>query len=269
MKTLDPYAEIEKRPLVTHDGMRSRGFTVRLESPDALSGWSEVGIVSEDYMLVPNRQVRDMARDITGRTGMDWRESKVFFDGKRFVYALTTYDEAATARVAPGAVLSLGMLFENSYDGSRRLAVSLFAHRLVCRNGLIIPEYFQRLRFKHTASSAGWEDETQRALSVIGSAPRRLKDFADAAKRLSETYFGTKEMEMVRRRGLARLPVSLWGKMIDRYLMHEDQSAWGFLNAGTNIVWHNERGTIQDFSHNELVTEAMLEFGRTGGYLLN
>jgi hypothetical protein len=269
MSHLDPYAPIEKVPLLTHDGMRSRGFTVRLEDDTASAGWKEVGIVSEDYLLVPNSQVRDMAREITDRTDLSWHESKTFFDGKRFVHALTTHADTLTVRVAPNDVLSLGLLFENSYDGSRRLAVSLYANRIVCSNGLIVPQFFSRLRFKHTTASLGWEEETERALAVISSAGVGLRQFADMAKRLSDTYFGTKEMEMVRRRGLSRLPVGLWGKVIDRYLLHEDQHAWGFLNAGTNVVWHNEKGTVQDFNHNELITSALIEFGKTGGYLLN
>jgi hypothetical protein len=269
MTATDAYAAIEKRPLITQDGMRSRGFTVRLEDQSATSGWREVGIVSEDYLLVPNQDVRDMALEITDRTGVPWKESKTFFDGKRFVYALTTTSDGLSAEVVPGDVLSIGLMFENSYDGSRRLAVNLYANRLVCSNGLILPEYFARLRFKHTSASAGWEIETQRALSMIASAGDDLRRFADIARRMNDAAFGTQEMEAVRRQGLQKLPTGLWGKLVDRYLLHEDKSAWGFLNAGTNVLWHREKGSVQDFSHNALVTSSMVEFWQSRGIVLN
>ena len=169
----------------------------------------------------------------------------------------------------PGDVLSLGLLFENSYDGSRRLAVSLYANRLVCSNGLILPQYFSRLRFKHTSASAAWEEETQRALSMIVRAGDDLRRFADMAKQMSGVPFGNKEMEFVRRQGLSKLPTGLWGKVIDRYLLHEDKTAWGFLNAGTNVLWHCEKGSVMDFSHNALVTSSMVDFWETRGSLLN
>lgn len=88
MKSIGPYAEIEKAPLFASDSMRSRGYSVRLAAPQASAGWREVGLVSADYLLVPNRQVRDMALEIATQTQMDWKETKVVFDGKRFVYTL-------------------------------------------------------------------------------------------------------------------------------------------------------------------------------------
>jgi hypothetical protein len=269
MTATDAYAAIEKQPLVTQDGMRSRGFTVRLEDPAAADGWREVGIVSEDYLLVPNQDVRDMALEITDRSGVPWKESKTFFDGKRFVYALTTTSDGLSAEVVPGDVLSIGLMFENSYDGSRRLAVNLYANRLVCSNGLVLPEHFARLRFKHTSASAGWESETQRALSMIASAGDDLRRFANIARRLDDVDFSIPEMEAIRKRGLAKLPVSLWGRVIDRFLLHEEPSAWGFLNAGTNVFWHNEKGSIQDFKHNATMSAAVIDFLETRGSLMN
>jgi hypothetical protein len=266
---LDPFAAIEKRPLLTEDGMKSRGFTVRIEDESASIGWREVGVVSEDYLLVPNRDVRAMAHEITDKTGLEWDVSKTFFDGKRFVYALATTSDRLAAEVVPGDVLSLGLMFENSYDGSRRLAANLFANRLACSNGMLVPQFFARLRFKHGASSAGWESETRDALSMIVRAGGDLKRFADTARQLTSMPFETTEMERIRGGGLSRLPVSLWGKIIDRYLMHEERSTWGFLNAGTNVVWHNERGSVQDFNHNAAINAAVLEFYETRGDLMN
>lgn len=268
---LDPYAPIEKVPLVSRDGRsKSAGWSVRIEDSAAPSGYKEVGVVREDYLLIPNTEVRSMADEITGQTGFEWQVEKTFFDGKRFVLALSTRNEQLLTEVVPGDVLSLGIMFMNSYDGSQSLGVTLYANRLVCSNGLIVPSLFKRLRFKHTASSAGWDDETRRALSMITHSREDLGRFADLARALASAPLGLSEMETLRRGGLSKLPVTLWGKMVDRYLLEEeDRNVWAFAQAGNELVWHNERGSIADFTHNATINAAVIDFYQDRRHLLN
>jgi len=241
--------------------MQSKGYSVRLENPDAEGGWQEVGIVSQDYLLVPNRQVRNMAQEIAGRTSLPWQEKKVFFDGKRFVYGLACR-EGITQRVSPGDIVGLGMLFENSYDGSRKLAASLFAYRLACSNGMLAPDYFARMRFKHTLSSEGWESDIERAMTMLGAAEEGLTTFAQGAKALHQMELGSRELQALRSGPLQDLPVTLWGKAMDQYLTAEEHTGWGLLNAGTELVWHedNGRATMSDFRYNETFTQGLIRY---------
>ena len=261
MKNINPFVEIEKVPLFANDNMQSRGYSVRIECDASESGWKEVGLVSSDYLLVPNRQVRDMALEITDRSELSWEESKVFFDGKRFVYALVA-SPSISAEVQVGDILTLGLMFENSYDGSRKLAVSLFANRLVCSNGMLVPQYFTRKRFKHDSLSAGWEEEVHRALSMIQLAGAGLIRFAKVASYLTQYELGSEQLKHIRSNVLDRLPTGIWGKVMDQYLLSEDLTAWGLLNAGTFVSWHREKATIQDFNHNELISSKMIGFAQ-------
>ena len=264
MKTeLNPYAEIEKVPLFASDRMRSRGYSVRLEDAARPSGWSEVGVVSADYLLVPNREVRAIAEEIARRSGEAWHETRTFFDGKRYAYALTTRSETLHAEVREGDYVGLGMFFENSYDGSRKLAVSLYVNRVVCSNGLIAPKHFAQMRFKHDASGQGWEEEVRRALALVDTGRGSLASFARAAERMAKKPLGTEELAELRSEYLRRLPVTLWGKIMDRYLLEEEPTAWGLLNAGTNVTWHNENSSAQDFVHNEVVVSGLLDYADT------
>jgi len=258
--TPSPYAEIEKVPLYASDQMQSRGYSVRIENPDADTGWEEVGLVSEDYLLVSNRQVRNMAQEIAHRTPLTWHEEKVFFDGKRFVYGLVT-KEGARQEVSTGDVVSLGMLFENSYDGSRKLSSSLFAYRLACTNGMLMPDYFAQMRFRHERSSQGWEDEVERAMSMLSEADKGLERFANGAKQLHSLRIGSQELAALRSDVLSSVPITLWGKTVDRYLLHEEHTGWGLLNAGTNIVWHKGR-SMRDFTHNETFTQGLIRYAQ-------
>ena len=215
---LDPYAEIEKAPLYTPDRMRSRGYSVRLEDDGADDGWREVGLVSEDYLLVPNADVRGMAHEVGARSGLRFEEARTFFDGKRYALALAARSEAVHVEVEVGDYVSLGMLFENSYDGSCRLTASLFAYRLACKNGMLAGDLFARVRFRHSRESRGWEDELARSLAMLAGAQSGLRRFADGSARLARHRLGTAELAAIRTRYLDRLPVTLWGKVVDRYL---------------------------------------------------
>lgn len=257
---LNPYAPIEKAPLFARDAMRSRGTSVRLADPDAPTGWREVGVVSPGYLLVPNADVRRMAEDVAVASGMHWAEDRVFFDGRRYLYGLVADPEAVYAEVAVGDVVGVGLLFENSYDASRRLGASLYVHRLSCSNGLLASERLARVRFRHARGSASWRGEVARALSMLDAAPERLRSFAALCARLARHRLGTPELAAVRQGALAALPVSLWGRVVDRYLADGDPTGWGLLNAATAEAWHAERPTAADYAHNEAATTGLLRY---------
>ena len=259
MNDLNPYADIEKVPLYAEDQMQSRGYSVRIEDPGADTGWREVGLVSDQYLLVPNERAHQMAWEIAERSPFRWEEEKVYFDGKRFLYALTTRSDASV-EVEVGDTVGLGLLFENSYDGSRKLAARLFACRLACSNGMLTKEHFTGMRFKHDNTGRGWEEEIERALFMLSCAEEELTAFAASARRLTQHRLGSEELQVIRREALARLPLTLWGKTLDRYLEYEAHTGWGLLNAATNVLWHGDRSTLSDFGHNERTTAGLLRY---------
>lgn len=261
MNDQHPYAPIEKTPLYAADQMKSKGYSVRLQDEEAETGWKEVGLVSEDYLLVSNREVRDMAIEIAHASPFEWNEEKVHFDGKRFSYALVA-NTGYGREISKGDIVTIGMLFQNSYDGSLKLSASMFAYRLVCSNGMLAPETFQHMRFKHELRSSGWERETRRALSMIQGAEESLERFCTAASRLSDMPVGSGELAHLRKDGLGDLPVTLWGRLLDRYLSEEEHTAWGLLNAGTNVVWHRDR-SFSDYAYNETITQSLTKFAES------
>ena len=260
LQTLDPYAPIEKAPLFARDAMQSRGVSVRLADPEAEVGWREVGVVRPSYLLVPNAEVRQMAEDVADASGIPWSEDRTFFDGKRYLYGLVADPETVYAEVVVGDVLGIGLLFENSYDGSRKLGASLYVHRLACANGMLAPTRLARVRFKHSRGSASWRGDVAQALAMLGAAPERLRQFARLCARLARHELGTPELAAIRGGVLRALPVTLWGRVVDRYLSDEDPTGWGLLNAATAEVWHADRPTVSDFGHNETATAGLLHY---------
>ena len=257
--TLSPYAPIEKVPLQTTDGMRSRAFTVRIADDQAETGFREVGTVSEDYLLVPNRDVRDMAEEIARRTGHEFVTARTLFDGRRFALALA-FPTALAVEVKVGDPVSVGVLFENSYDGSKRLSASLYVHRLACSNGMIVPQLFGRVRFKHTLASAGWEDEVARVLSVLATSRVGVEQFARGAARLASTQITYRHLRALRQGVLKDVPLTLWARALDRTLAHEENSLYGLLNGATATLWHDPKQTVRDVEHNEAITTGLLAY---------
>ena len=71
MKTFDPYMPIQKVPLFTDDGqMQSRMYSIKAEVPVKNKDGAvtmqpyECGTVSDQFMLIPNADVRDFNEDM-------------------------------------------------------------------------------------------------------------------------------------------------------------------------------------------------------------
>jgi len=262
--TLNPYGEIKKIPLVAN-GVQSSAYSIHLETPlDEKSNWKEVGVVGGDYLLVPNSDCVDMLHEITDKSGMHWKKNKEFFNGNQFMYSMTTDD--ITEEVEVGDTIGLGIAVWNSYNGSKRFHYSFFANRLACLNGMTSKNYFFEKRFKHDNTSIEWEKEMDGIVNVMHNASQNLVDFTNACKSLSQLGgLNMTELHTIRSKHIPNLPVTTFGKIMDKYLLepeYETQTGWDFLNASTNLFWHNKKQTSADYTNNQYVTDGLLEYAR-------
>jgi hypothetical protein len=259
---MHPFAEIEVTPLFSRDGMKSQGQSVRIADEDSAGGWKELGVVSTNYLLIHNSQVKNTVDDIAYRSPFqDWTQRKMFFDGKRFIYSITT--DSIAAEVAPGDLVRFGLIAYNSYDGSRAVSVGAYAEHLVCSNGMTSEMYFARFTFRHHLGNLNWEEQTGRAFSLLlPDSQAKLQDFATSLGSLKKRDLTLADLRLLRREHMQDLAVSLWGKVLDRYLLHEARNAFGFLDACTHVFWHSEKETMSDYRNNSYATDAMLNFAR-------
>jgi hypothetical protein len=68
------------------------------------------------------------------------------------------------------------------------------------------------------------------------------------------------DLKTLRAEHLKDLSPSVWGRVLDRYLLHEQHHAFGLLDACTYVFWHNEKQTITDYRNNSYATDAMVRF---------
>jgi hypothetical protein len=257
---MNPYAEIEVTPLYSSDGMQSQGKSVRIRDEDTETGWDEIGVVSPNYLLVHNTRVKDVLDQIAERSKIaDWKQRKLFFDGRRFVYCLAT--DNISAEVSPGDLIRFGLIAYNSYDGSRALSVGAYAEHLVCSNGMTSDTYFARFLFRHNQGNMDWDDQTMRAFMTVMSGSRaKLIKLANTLQKLQRKPLAIPDMRDLRREYLSELSVSAWGRIVDGFLADGKHSAFGLLDACTRVFWHNEKQSFSDYRNNTYSTDGMIQY---------
>ena len=262
---MHPYAPIRTEPMVV-DGKPSGYRMVQIETEHRntetdmpFTTWDDVSKpVSNNYLLVENSDVRNIVEDLTSKTTWSWdSEPKTFFDGKRFMITRTT--EEIQSDVDVGDAVSLGIGAWNSYDGSKAFSLFMFINRLICTNGMMSKDMFNTFRFKHTLKNVEWKDEAEKAFRYIQNGPEKLKEWTNTAKNLLNPI-DMSSLEDIRKNHINDLPVTTYGKIMDKFWNNEEKTGWGFLNAGADILWHNETPTVSMYEQNALFTDAMLGY---------
>ena len=198
LKNTSPYADIKKEQLVYGDTMTSKAYGVKIEAPyenthnpqtmaNGATGWKEVGIVSSEYLLVPNKTMVQMADAVMATSDLDFEEDKQFWNGKQFFKSWKAVDEI-DAEVQVGDNLGIGAGIWNSYDGSTSARFVLFAYRLACKNGMLSKHNFAEYIFKHDIYNKDWKHEVEKTSKVLANADEDVKSFALKCSKLSETY---------------------------------------------------------------------------------
>ena len=263
----NPFAEIKKVPLFG-ETLQSSAYSVHLKNElDYQKPWNEVGIVSKDYMLVSNKKIVDMVESVIDHSDIDFDLDKTFFNGRQFMRFYKAIDEI-DAEVEVGDNLGVGVMVANSYDGSTSGRFSIFAYRLLCKNGMMSKKLFDQYRFRHTQAHDNWEKELESAAEIIKHAGTNVKEFASTCSKLTKDSLDINTIATVRQNYIPKLPVSTFGQIIDRvyedpsYNKDEPVSTWDLLNAGTNVLWHKKKQTVADFKNNDYVVSGMLQYAK-------
>lgn len=180
---LSPFAKILKTATHSENSGNLTGYAVEIEDPSAASGYRHVGNVSANYLLLPNAEVRALALEIATQSGLPFRESRIYWDGTRFLHVI---DFEEREPVSNGDDVGLGLVTRSSYDKSWRYDCALMGKRFVCDNGMLSGEFFARVSFKHLkgAEATPWNELVTQGLSVLDAAPENLYGFAERLRAL-------------------------------------------------------------------------------------
>ena len=266
---IDPYIDIVKVPLTTEHGGESRAHSIRIPE------WNdrEIGVVGETYLCVPNSQIAEVGAQIRAQSGMQWKESKVFFDGKVYRRTFTCDDGGMTAKVpVVGDLICLVMEEMNSYDSTIKAGILCYFMRLVCLNGMRSKAFSFGHTFRHSMNNIDWEQEIhQSVLKLTGKeVAMKLPAFANACGTLQESI-DFQELKVISENKdyLGKLPTQQYGQILKNMLVSgkypqngDSFTSWDLLNSGTEILWHQRKVTQGAIKNNSLVVDGLLKYGQ-------
>tara|TARA_R100000231_G_C5304153_1_gene158463 strand:- start:44 stop:973 length:930 start_codon:yes stop_codon:yes gene_type:complete len=255
----DPFIEIHKQPTFLPSGKQSGAYAITLGDNE-----KEVGIVKDNYLLIENQKISEIGKNIMADSGINFQPDRMFFNGKQFREIYVAKDAGLQVKVPKvGDLLGLVCEIQNSYDSSIKAGINIYFQRLVCENGMLSKAFGFGHTFWHTKNNVDWANEITKATQVLkNQSVSRLQSFAEACGRLQKPI-ELQDIASIRQNYLPKLPTQQFGQMIDKYLADKDYSAWGLLNAGTNVLWHSNKLTTANFNNNTMVVDAMLEYGKT------
>ncbi len=221
----DPFVPVTIVPLYTAEGSQSSRNAVMIDTDE---GQQEVGIVSDNYQLVPNHVVHDIALDVLERADMRTDEAGFIFDGKRYRHRWILNE--LTVEPIPGDVVHVALDLINSYDGSTTFGLMFNARRLVCSNGMMVDFMLGGFRFKHFGSEDFTRELEQAAVKIQRIAPHleplqnRLTNLTQAAITRSDIQQSFRDL---------KLPKATQAEVFDAI---EEDTAWGLLNGFTDVL---------------------------------
>ena len=278
IKPFNAYSPIQKEPLFSRSNdLQSSAWSVQLQkyNKNNVPYWDEVGIVGKHYLLVPNEEVNELSLNLTDASRYVWEKDKLFFDGRRYFQSYTTNN--LTKEIEKGDNIGLGLAFQNSYDGSTAFSVNFFAMRLACKSGMISRRNLQSFRFWHDKNMQGFQDEVMSAIDFINNSEVPLERFAKAFRKMTQVPFDVNSLYEIRKKSFPTLPVTTFGKCVDKFLTNHDQdkftegktTLWDFYNSCINHIWHDKwsydrfsysKYPYSNFKHNSLITDKLLEY---------
>ena len=265
---LDPYADIRKVSLVGTDGTSSSAFGIQTDTGKSGKGkWIEVGVVRNDYLLVSNQQVLDMANDIISRSSLQWELSKEFFNGKQLGLYYTAKDQRYTIDsedgVKKGDDIAIGLHFLNSYDGTRALTAGLHLMRLICLNGMTTNHSLSNVRILHDKSNVKWEDDVEKILGLVDTSQDKVSSMMSAYSEMDRSILDEGMLRHIANNVIPGISDGMFGKIYRSFCKENkgnSATVWDFYNACTDVLWNNPTQTKADFANNAYVTDKMIQF---------
>ena len=256
---------VHKEPVYFSDNTQNpMVYGIRLGTENKLLA----GNVSASYELIHNRELVDVCvGEILGPSDIQFSHHYRFFNNKGIFRDIYYADNTIEGHVpVVGDTIRLVAEIINSYNGSTRAGIRFYFQRLECLNGMTSNKYGFGCTFRHSnEGSFNWQDQIIRATSILrGSAQSQLNAFVQNCGKLQKPVDNT-DIALIRERYLNKLPMQQFGQLMHKYYADKDYTAWGLLNAGTNVLWHPDpknpkRLTNANFSNNTIVVDGLLQY---------
>jgi hypothetical protein len=241
----DPFLPVRKEQLFTSDNRPSSQYAVMLQQEGQEV---EVGHVSENYQLVPNETVHQIALDVLTRSNLGFDDANMIFDGKRYRQRWILPDLSVEPKKNDIVQLSFDVI--NSYDGSTTFGLAFCAQRLVCTNGMMLDFMLGGFKFRHFGHDA-FPEEMELAVNSLQNLSAQLEPLNSKLQTMIDQPVDRHYIQQ------AFTDLKLTDKMKANVFMEvEEDTAWGFYNACTHVL--SRAGTHHSDNINRQVSRYML-----------
>ena len=229
-------------------------------------------VLSDRYRRLDNFDLAENVLPILQRLDGARFESVELTETKMYLKVVTPRVEI---EIAPGDVVQAGLVITNSEVGCGTLSVQPLVFRLVCRNGLIVPD--RTLRKTHVGRAIQVEDELVNVFrdDTLAADDRafflKVRDVVEAAVSVTTLRQIAVKMQKTRDIPLTGDPVTTVEVLANRYTLNDaercgvlrhlivegDLSAYGLVNAVTHYSQY-----VEDY-------DRATEFEALGGRLID
>jgi len=240
--TTNPFYSIRTEDIQTIEGKKrvARQAVINADTDEIIS------VVSDKYEVVSNKAVVDTLEKYLKETDVKFKRvsEKLNRTGSRFTarYILPEYSiECGTHETSYGEVpdnIQLGIDLHNSYDGSSTWGFSIFGYRLVCLNGLRVPEEMHSFKTRHFVEESEMVDNLilsiQTAISIFQND---VKKSFDSIKKMD--FEKAKAAELFKALELGKLYAKKLGKLYKDELKAKNlKTMWDFYQMVTWFSSH-------------------------------
>lgn len=191
-----------------------------------------LGVVSKKYALLPHADVVDGFRKVFAEEEV--KESvRMSHDGARMHYEIQF--PKIQVQVSPKDKMTMRIVVQNSYDGSKKLQIILGAFRLVCSNGMTIGRKFLSFDRRHIGNV---ELQIEAIKKQMVEIKENFKNTQPILQEMAKMHMPTPEAEKLFDRKRVHLPSYLLKEAAEEFKKADDNSAWGVYNALTYAITH-------------------------------
>jgi hypothetical protein len=243
---------VKKKPILYNGQETGRSMIIREDKDEFVS------IVSDDYLLIPNRLVLDsVVREFSGIID-NKQKPQLFSTG---AYSSVSFNlKYPTKEVKVGDNVGAVIRIENSYDTSKSLRVSMNAVRLVCSNGMTVDSPLFQSRVKHIGNIQP-EDVVQEMIGSIGE--KGEETFVG----LNETFMQMAKTELTDDiknkfiKTLSDYPNYVVEHIVKQITETNPVDLWDLYNCVTYVTTHNmDRNKFSTLKAEEDLNKEILQF---------
>ena len=256
---IDPFRKVVKIPQVDKEtGYHFGNYNMYFNDDRKKS----LGSVSEQYLIIDNKTLSDKFAEARSKVDGDWKIQSIWCNGSQFREAwVKPHTSRALANV--GATLEEVYEVTNSYNGTLRASFMRYARILECENGWISKNLTNSISFSHRQNNIDWDRQVDNfALAMVGDGSKSFMDSmerninklaidldADMLALWRNKYLPTKE-----------LGSGVYGQMMDKYWLDNNQTLFGLAQAGTYITTHRDKIKKADFDNNGKIVDSCIAF---------